>query len=104
VSYGVNATTAVATFVAVGDGGTLITSIDGATWTVQTPITSVNLASVTYGRLFVAVGDKGALFTSTDGSTWQAIVSGTVNDLKSVARSATNYSAVGMRGTNLSSI
>ena len=104
VSYGVSATTGVAMFVAVGDNGTLITSIDGATWTVEAPITSADLAAVTYGRLFVAVGDKGALFTSTDGSTWQAVVSGTVNDLKAVARSATNYSAVGLRGTNLSSI
>jgi len=104
VIYGVNSTTAVATFVAVGDAGTLVTSVDGLTWTVQTAITSSNLASVTYARQFVAVGDKGALFTSTDGITWQARASGTVNDLRSVARSVSNYSAVGVSGTNLSSI
>jgi len=71
---------------------------------LQSQITSRNLAAVTYGRQFVAVGDKGVLFTSTDGSTWQARASGTVNDLKSVARSVANYSAVGVSGTNLSSI
>lgn len=104
VAYGLNSTTGVATFVAVGDAGTLVTSIDGATWTVQSPITSSNLASVTYGRQYIAVGEKGSIFTSTDGSTWLAQASGTVHNLTSVGHSATNYSAVGATGTNLSAI
>ena len=38
------------TFVAVGDEGTIITSIDGILWTSSTSSTSANLKEVTYGN------------------------------------------------------
>jgi photosystem II stability/assembly factor-like uncharacterized protein len=59
-----------ATFVAVGANGTLLTSPDGLTWTVQNPIATTSLNAVTYGHQFVAVGDGSSIFTSIDGLTW----------------------------------
>jgi predicted small lipoprotein YifL len=66
-------------YVAVGSGGTLLTSTDAVNWTVSTSTTSLDLKSVTYGTnattsttLFVAVGASGALVASTDGVTWTA--------------------------------
>ena len=59
-------------FVAVGNGGTIITSSDGITWSVQTSGVSRSLYSVTYSEslgLFVAVGNRGPIITSSDGGT-----------------------------------
>jgi len=45
-------------FVAVGGGGTILTSRDGVSWIRQTSPTSERLESVTYGNgTFVAVGE-----------------------------------------------
>lgn len=53
------------TFVAVGEGGTILTSPDGATWTVRSSGTSHSLGGVTYGnKTFVAVGDSGTILQS----------------------------------------
>ena len=62
-------------FVAVGEAGLVMTSIDGVTWTPQTSGTVLNLYRITYGGgLFVAVGANGVLletvFTSVDGVVW----------------------------------
>jgi photosystem II stability/assembly factor-like uncharacterized protein len=103
--------TATPAFVAVGDGGALVTSIDGGvTWTLQSPMggTTVNVNAVTYGHQFIAVGDLGNIFTSLDGVTWQAAMSvtpATTNNLYAVARNPADpygYSAVGAAGVNLS--
>jgi hypothetical protein len=64
-------------FVAVGDGGAILTSPDGVTWTPRTSGTSNTLFGVTYGNgLFVAVGDGGAILTSPDGVNWTPRTSG----------------------------
>lgn len=58
-------------FVAVGEGGTIITSPDGSTWTKRVSGNSLWLVSVGYGNgLFVAVGDQGTILTSPDGVAW----------------------------------
>lgn len=58
-------------FVAVGEGGTIITSPDGSTWTKRVSGNSLWLVSVGYGNgLFVVVGDLGTILTSPDGVTW----------------------------------
>jgi hypothetical protein len=75
-------------FVVVGANGTLVTSTDGANWTVRAPIGSNTLNSVTFGSRFVAVGVAGNIFTSQDGVTWTQSVSATTNDLNSVAWSS----------------
>ncbi|MDP4121159.1 MAG: hypothetical protein Q8876_08950, partial [Bacillota bacterium] len=65
-------------FVAVGDGGTIVTSADGKSWTNQTSANSaitgnVNLKAVCYGNnIFMAVGDSGKVITSANGVTWTA--------------------------------
>ncbi len=114
VAYGVALTTvsgiltATPAFVAVGDGGALVTSTDGGvTWTLQSPMggTTVNVNAVTYGHQFIAVGDVGNIFTSVDGVTWQAATSVTPANLHGVAFNLADpfgYSAVGAAGVNLS--
>jgi photosystem II stability/assembly factor-like uncharacterized protein len=62
-------------YVNAGSDGTLMTSPDGITWTVQDTNAAANpydsLYSVTYGNgLFVAVGDEGSVVTSPDGTNW----------------------------------
>jgi hypothetical protein len=53
------------TFVAVGKGGTILTSPDGVNWTAQTSGMRSWLSSVTYGNgLFVAVGLVDTILTS----------------------------------------
>jgi hypothetical protein len=52
-------------FVAVGYGGTILTSPDGAGWTARTSGTSNALLGVAYGNgKFVAVGQYGIILTS----------------------------------------
>jgi uncharacterized protein (TIGR03118 family) len=63
--------------VLVGDEGTILTSPDGITSTVQTSGTSNTLNGVTWsGAEFVAVGDAGTILTSPDGVAWTGRDSG----------------------------
>jgi hypothetical protein len=74
--------------VAVGNDGTIIRSTDGITWTAATAApSSQHLYGVGYtvNGIWVAVGAAGTLLTSSDGATWTAAISGTTEDLKSVA-------------------
>ena len=66
-------------YVAAGDGGVLLTTIDGINWSTpsnftinKVPVTNfpVNIHALTYGTQFVAVGDGGEVFTSFDGINW----------------------------------
>jgi photosystem II stability/assembly factor-like uncharacterized protein len=64
-------------FVAVGGGGTVLTSTDAVTWTIQNSGTTHGFTSVAYGNeQYVAVGQFvsawsfGMIFTSTDGISW----------------------------------
>ncbi len=97
------------TYVAAGDGGALVTSINGGvTWTLQAPIGGTAVNAVTYGHQFIAVGDGGSIFISVDGVTWQAATSvtpATTENLYAVAvkpADSFNYGAVGAAGVNLS--
>jgi HYDIN/CFA65/VesB-like, Ig-like domain len=55
-------------FVAVGDGGTIVTSSDGITWTPRTSGSTNDLLAVAYGNsAFVAVGTKGTILVSGAG-------------------------------------
>ncbi len=72
-------------WVAVGDGGTIVTSVGGATWTVQTTPTNAMLRGVAYGNdVFVAAGAAGTILRSTDGSNWVKQVSGTTENIQGV--------------------
>ncbi len=65
-------------FVAVGQGGTVLSSPDGEKWTDNTneglnasKIGGADLYSVCYGNgIFVAVGATGTIISSTDGISW----------------------------------
>ena len=58
-------------YVAVGDGGVILTSADGATWTERDSGTAARLYGVAWsGSQFVAVGSHGKMPTSPDGVTW----------------------------------
>jgi len=53
------------TFVAVGEGGTILTSQNGQNWTPRESGTTQPLYGVTYGNgTFVAVGKNGTILTS----------------------------------------
>ncbi len=91
-------------FVAVGQGGTILTSPDGVTWTPRASGTGVSLCGVTHGNgLFVAVGDGGTILTSRDGVTWTRRASGTTEDLYAVTHGNGLFVAVGDGGTILTS-
>ncbi|MEM9243521.1 MAG: hypothetical protein AAGA27_05630 [Pseudomonadota bacterium] len=58
-------------FVAVGQGGTIVTSTDGVNWTTQTSTTTETLNRIIYAEgMFVAVGNNGTVVTSLDGIIW----------------------------------
>ena len=59
------------TWVAVGGGGSILTSTNGTTWAVQNSRVSDTLHAVHYDNgVWAAVGDNGTIITSTDGTTW----------------------------------
>ncbi len=110
--------------VAVGAGGTIITSSDGTTWADHTfsfaPGAQKDLYSVTYGYdttnaayRFVAVGAAGTVLWSSDGVTWNDVTSAsaTTANLKGVTvggyDATTGYAlftAVGESGTVITSL
>ena len=58
-------------FVAVGDKGVIISSLDGTDWVKETSPVSLTLEDVVFGNeLFVAVGRNQLVVTSPDGQQW----------------------------------
>lgn len=72
-------------FLAVGAGGTILTSPDGATWTARTSGTGQTLGAAAWcGSQFVVTGSNGTILTSPDGITWTPRSSGTTNLIAAV--------------------
>ena len=104
-----NATTPGLRWVAVGNGGASVYSLDGITWTVGNPANSSSsanpgnntLRSITQvGGTFWAVGDKGTVINSSDGINWNsAWASITTNNLNGISYAGGVYVAVGDSGT-----
>ncbi len=89
-------------YVAVGWGGTIITSPDGLTWSQPTSGTAANLADAEYGGgQFVVAGWGGTILTSPNGSAWTAQSSGTGANLYDLAHGSGTWVAVGAGGTIL---
>lgn len=97
-------------FIAVGDGGTIITSIDeGVNWTTETSGTTADLYAVHFNsvtNLYLAVGTGGKILTSADGSNWITSVSGVTNTLYAIAYNpaGVGYVVVGSAGRSLLSL
>jgi len=91
--------------VAVGTGGTILTSRDGTTWTRANSQTSEWLVGVTWGNnRYIAVGDHGTIVTSPDGQSWSpAAQSGTTQRLNNVVYGSGLFVAVGEAGTIVTS-
>jgi len=90
--------------VALGSGGTIISSPDGTVWTARTSGTGNVLQDVVWsGAQFVVVGDSGTILTSPDGVTWTSRTSGTANNLQSIVWNNSQFVSVGNTGTILTS-
>jgi hypothetical protein len=92
-------------FVAVGDGGTILTSEDGVGWVPQASPTTFDLFGIAADDAgLIAVGDGGTILTSVDGANWTPRNSGTDVTLFGVAVGpAGSLVAVGAGGAVLSS-
>ena len=94
-------------YVAVGGGGTILSSSDGTSWTQRTSGTTNSLRSIVYGGgQFVAVGGdehdpnrKAIVVTSKDGLSWSLVETGVQNILRGVAYGAGRFVAVGGSGS-----
>ncbi len=92
-------------FVAVGEHGNLIRSVDGARWQAVDSGTTDDLMAVVFGAgRFVAVGDRGRIIRSTDGLAWVPVPqSVTTRRLNGIALAGDRFVAVGEAGTIISS-
>jgi hypothetical protein len=83
-------------FLAVGQGGVIAISANGADWTQASTATTNELDGIIYANgSYVAVGASGAVETSPDGTNWVLQNSGTTNGLAAVAYADGHYVAVG---------
>lgn len=91
-------------FVAVGGGGTIISSLDGTNWTLLPQATANSLANVAFlNNRFVAVGERGTILYSTTGTNWVIAISGVTNSLTAASFGGGSYLVVGHQGTVLRS-
>lgn len=93
------------TYIAVGNNGTIVTTLDSSSWTtIQTSGTTNNLNYVYYSTKYIVVGDSGTILTSDDTITWTAQTILTTLSLRSVIYTGTKYIAVGDLGLIASSV
>jgi hypothetical protein len=93
-------------FAAVGASGRVLTSPDGATWTVRFAPTESTLRAITWVDFcsrFIAVGDNGNMVFSTNGLSWIFSSTEAVDSLHAVAANDTTVVAVGANGTVVTS-
>jgi hypothetical protein len=92
-------------FVAVGNGGLVGHSEDGANWQRYFLAPYPNLRSVSHNNgLYCAVGDGGHIYTSFDGQAWTARTSPTTNNLLCIRWLNNRFLVGGENGTLLSSL
>jgi hypothetical protein len=93
-------------FVCAGAAGGLLTSVDGAEWTLRLPnSTNRPLALANSDSVHVAVGANGLILTSPDAMTWQRVSSGlvagrgssAVDSLEAVVWTGSQFIAAGGR-------
>jgi hypothetical protein len=94
-------------WVAVGSGGTVITSPDLATWTPRTSNAGgndLNGVTANLSGVFVAVGNNGTKIKSTDGQTWVAQTPSSSAHLYAVSTDSAQFLAVGAAGAVFTSL
>jgi len=98
--FGVCWLASAALYVAVGDGGNIVTSADGGdNWVLRAPAAADNFrACAASPALVVAVGDGGAVQTSPDGINWTSRVSPAALDWKGAAWNGALFAAVASSG------
>jgi hypothetical protein len=91
-------------FVAAGDNGTVLTSLNGISWAIQSSGVTNSIYGVAYqSGQFVAVGSAGFIKTSPDGVAWMTQNSGITKQLNAVTASDIGLVAVGNSGAILTS-
>lgn len=86
-------------FVALGAGGTVLTSPDGTLFQMSSSDTTEALYDTVWGGgRYVAVGAMGTVLTSSDGNTWTARSSGFYDYLYGIAWTGSRFVAVGGQG------
>ena len=91
-------------FVAVGDGGLIATSPDGASWTQRESGETADLAGVAWsGSRYAAIGEEGTILVSDDGEAWRRGSVACDCQLTAVTWSGSRFIAVGDGATILSS-
>lgn len=95
------AANSVGRFVAVGDGGTATTTLDGIQWSPLVLGTAKNMTSIECNAgTFIAVGENGTILRSTDGQAWTArIAPNSAANLTDVAWGGGRWVAVGTSGS-----
>ncbi len=88
----------------VGDGGLVMATTNGASWSAQTSNTTARLNKVAFsGNTGVAVGDGGVIIRTTNGgASWATVANGSTQNLLGVCFANTRFAfAVGASGTIL---
>jgi hypothetical protein len=98
VAYGDN------TYVIVGKNGLILTSPDGAHWTLRPSGTELEINVLAYGNnTFVAVGSGRTALTSPDGINWTKIISENINIPTDMTYGSGLFVAVGYNGMIITS-
>ena len=85
-----------------GNGGAIIASSDGTTWSYK--LLSAGLNGIAWdGTQLVTVGSGGNIVTSPNGNNWTLRSSGTTKDLNKILWAGNQYIAVGASGMILTS-
>ncbi len=91
-------------FVAVGDGGLIVTSPDGVAWTRRESGCTTHLQGIAWnGSRFVAVGYGGTILLSDDAVSWRSVEGPTDLWLDDVTWSGSRFIAVGSDGAVIGS-
>lgn len=95
---------AINTYVAVGDAGVALVSLDNlVTWTPQTIAAGVPMTGISYVTRFMALASNGATYSSNLGLTWSAAVPSGVANARAIGTNGYGYAIGGGGGANASS-
>ncbi|MEN9945715.1 MAG: Endo,4-beta-xylanase precursor, partial [Pseudomonadota bacterium] len=91
-------------YIAVGAGGTIVSSTDGNTWNKATSNTSNQLNNIIYANnQYIAVGNNGTILSSSDGNNWTSRTSNVTDNLNAVIYANNQYITVGNNARILTS-